>query len=177
MIGSENHADQNLGTSEPGKVVSSEDFEKEAPFPASASDEPLFSSAYVEEMFMTSDPSDPFDILPNDNQDSHMNAFLVDEFSWAMIELGVEEPLPPQDTIDELYVAHPFTSFEITNKSRTQIFFSKIHPSTPIIHQYRFLAERPPVSLRYAIWALAATITPKYAFSPPVLPHESSQIR
>ena len=37
--------------------------------------------------------------------DSHMNAFLTEDFSWAMIELGVEEPLPPQDTIDELYVA------------------------------------------------------------------------
>jgi hypothetical protein len=58
---------------------------------------------------------------------------------------------------------HLFTSFEFTNNSRTQIFFSKIHPSTPIIHQYRFLADRPPVSLRYAMWALAATITPKYA--------------
>jgi hypothetical protein len=109
VIGSENHADQNLGTSEPGKVISSEDFEKGAQLPASASDEPLFSSAYVKEIFMT---ADPFDILPNDNQDSHMNAFLADEFSWAMIELGVEEPLPPQDTIDELYVAHPFTSLK-----------------------------------------------------------------
>lgn len=27
-------------------------------------------------------------------------------FTWEMISLGVEEPLPPQDTIDALYVAH-----------------------------------------------------------------------
>jgi hypothetical protein len=26
----------------------------------------------------------------------------MDDFSWAMIELGVDEPLPPQDTVDEL---------------------------------------------------------------------------
>lgn len=30
-------------------------------------------------------------------------ATLNEGFSWEMIELGVEEPLPPQDTIDELY--------------------------------------------------------------------------
>ncbi len=28
-------------------------------------------------------------------------------FTWEMIGLGLEEPLPPQDTIDELYVV-PF---------------------------------------------------------------------
>jgi hypothetical protein len=26
-------------------------------------------------------------------------------FTWEMIGLGLEEPLPPQETIDELYVA------------------------------------------------------------------------
>lgn len=28
---------------------------------------------------------------------------LNEGFSWRLIELGVEEPLPPQDAIDELY--------------------------------------------------------------------------
>jgi hypothetical protein len=28
-------------------------------------------------------------------------------FTWEMIGLGLEEPLPPQDTIDELYVESP----------------------------------------------------------------------
>ncbi len=33
-------------------------------------------------------------------------------FTWEMIGLGLEEPLPPQDTIDELYVV-PFYLSEI----------------------------------------------------------------
>ncbi|KAF4625684.1 hypothetical protein G7Y89_g12482 [Cudoniella acicularis] len=78
---------------------------------------------------------------------------LNDNSTWAMIELGLQEPLPPQDTIDEL----------------NQIYFTKVHGSVPIIHQYRFLAAmnltpngRPSVSLRYAMWALAASVTGKY---------------
>ncbi|KAF5018592.1 hypothetical protein F66182_9421 [Fusarium sp. NRRL 66182] len=75
-------------------------------------------------------------------------------FTWEMIGLGLEEPLPPQDTIDELH----------------QIYFEKVHPSIPMIHKYRYLAamnlapnQRPPVCLRYAMWTLACTITDKYA--------------
>ncbi|KAI5463029.1 fungal-specific transcription factor domain-containing protein [Mariannaea sp. PMI_226] len=75
-------------------------------------------------------------------------------FTWEMIGLGLEEPLPPQETIDELH----------------QIYFDKIHPSIPMIHKYRYLAamnlapnQRPPVCLRYAMWTLACTITDKYA--------------
>jgi hypothetical protein len=45
-------------------------------------------------------------------------------FTWEMIGLGLEEPLPPQDTIDELH----------------QIYFEKVHPSIPMIHKYRYLA-------------------------------------
>ncbi|KAM0563886.1 hypothetical protein ACHAPJ_000093 [Fusarium lateritium] len=75
-------------------------------------------------------------------------------FTWEMIGLGLEEPLPPQETIDELH----------------QIYFEKVHPSLPMIHKYRYLAamnlapnQRPPVCLRYAMWTLACTITDKYA--------------
>ncbi|KAH6685219.1 fungal-specific transcription factor domain-containing protein [Plectosphaerella plurivora] len=74
-------------------------------------------------------------------------------FTWEMIGLGLEEPLPPQETIDELH----------------QIFFEKVHPSIPMIQKYRYLAamnlapnQRPPVALRYAIWTLACSITDKY---------------
>ncbi|PKS07875.1 hypothetical protein jhhlp_006483 [Lomentospora prolificans] len=74
-------------------------------------------------------------------------------FTWEMIGLGLEEPLPTQDTIDELH----------------QIYFEKVHPSVPMIHKYRYLAamnlapnQRPPVALRYAIWTLACSITDKY---------------
>ncbi|KAI2616575.1 hypothetical protein GGR54DRAFT_609738 [Hypoxylon sp. NC1633] len=74
-------------------------------------------------------------------------------FTWEMIGLGLEEPLPPQETIDELH----------------QIYFEKIYPSLPMIHKFRYLAamnlapnQRPPVALRYAIWTQACAITDKY---------------
>lgn len=54
-------------------------------------------------------------------------------------------------------------------KSRNEIFFQKIYPSSPVIHRPRYYAAmnlapsmRPPVCLRYAMWALAAVITDKY---------------
>ncbi|ORY62304.1 fungal-specific transcription factor domain-containing protein [Pseudomassariella vexata] len=75
-------------------------------------------------------------------------------FTWEMIGLGLEEPLPPQETIDELH----------------QIYFDKIHTSLPMIHKFRYLAamnlapnQRPPVALRYAMWTMACSITEKYA--------------
>ncbi|PTB47155.1 uncharacterized protein TrAFT101_012009 [Trichoderma asperellum] len=75
-------------------------------------------------------------------------------FTWEMIGLGLEEPLPPQETIDELH----------------QIYFEKVHPSMPMIHRYRYLAamnlapsQRPPVCLRYAMWTLSCSISEKYS--------------
>ncbi|KAL8328701.1 hypothetical protein RB597_004457 [Gaeumannomyces tritici] len=75
-------------------------------------------------------------------------------FTWEMIGLGLEEPLPPQETIDELH----------------QTYFEKIHPSLPMIHRYRYLAamnlapnQRPPVCLRYAMWTLACSVSDKYS--------------
>lgn len=75
------------------------------------------------------------------------------EFSWEMIGLGLEEPLPPQDVMDDLY----------------DIYFTKIHTSLPLIHRPRFLAAlnlaphmRPPVCLRYIMWTMAASVTDKY---------------
>ncbi|PFH55480.1 hypothetical protein XA68_18194 [Ophiocordyceps unilateralis] len=75
-------------------------------------------------------------------------------FTWEMIGLGLEEPLPPQDTIDELH----------------QIYFEKVHPSAPMVHRYRYLAamnlapnQRPPVCLRYAMWTLACSISDRFS--------------
>ncbi|ORY06487.1 fungal-specific transcription factor domain-domain-containing protein [Clohesyomyces aquaticus] len=83
---------------------------------------------------------------------SNMNS-AEGEFPWEMIGLGLDEPLPPQDVINDLYT----------------IYFTKIHPSLPIIHRPRFLAAmnlaphmRPPVCLRYIMWTLAASVTDKY---------------
>ncbi|KAK4128339.1 hypothetical protein N657DRAFT_564118 [Parathielavia appendiculata] len=74
-------------------------------------------------------------------------------FTWEMIGLGLEEPLPSQAIIDELH----------------HIYFEKIHPSVPMIHKYRYLAamnlapaQRPPVCLRYAMWTLACSVSDKF---------------
>jgi hypothetical protein len=63
----------------------------------------------------------------------------------------------------------PLPQVNNNNKSRTQIYFTKVHPSVPVIHKYRFLASmnlsgnaKPSISLRYAMWSLAASITESY---------------
>ncbi|KAH7354648.1 fungal-specific transcription factor domain-containing protein [Rhexocercosporidium sp. MPI-PUGE-AT-0058] len=82
-----------------------------------------------------------------------------DGSSWALSELGVQEPLPPQDIVDEL----------------TQLYFEKIHPSNDMIHQYRFMASlslsssaRPSIALRYSMWTLAAGISPSHKHLSPL---------
>lgn len=74
-------------------------------------------------------------------------------FPWEMIGLGLDEPLPTQDVVNEL----------------NQAYFDKVHPSLPMIHRPRYHAAmnlaphmRPPVCLRYAMWASAAAVTEKY---------------
>jgi hypothetical protein len=42
------------------------------------------------------------DLFYQPNEGTNSAAFLHEEFTWSMIGLGVEEPLPPQETIDEL---------------------------------------------------------------------------
>ncbi|KAG7143533.1 Citrinin biosynthesis transcriptional activator ctnR like protein [Verticillium longisporum] len=60
----------------------------------------------------------------NPNMPMGMGNLNNTNFPWEMIGLGLEEPLPPQETIDELH----------------QIYFEKVHPSLPMIHKYRYLA-------------------------------------
>ncbi|KAF2869815.1 fungal-specific transcription factor domain-containing protein [Massariosphaeria phaeospora] len=91
---------------------------------------------------------------PDTNQNGSNNGASAEgEYPWEMIGLGLDEPLPPQDVMNDLY----------------QIYFTKVHPSLPIIHRPRFLAAmnlaphmRPPVCLRYIMWTLAASVTDKY---------------
>jgi hypothetical protein len=52
---------------------------------------------------------------------------------------------------------------------RNDLYFTKVHPSCPMINEYRFRADmnlsphtRPSVALRYAMWANAASTTDKY---------------
>jgi hypothetical protein len=81
------------------------------------------------------------------------NEYAGESFPWEMVGLGLEEPLPAQDTIDDLH----------------RIYFERIHPSCPIIHRPRYLATcnlnhqmRPPIALRYAMWTMAASVTDRY---------------
>ncbi|KAJ6089725.1 hypothetical protein N7467_004941 [Penicillium canescens] len=74
---------------------------------------------------------------------------------WDLIALGLEEPLPSQDVIDEL----------------DAIFFEKTYPMMPIIHRPRYFASlnlaphmRPPICLRYIMWCHAASASDKYFF-------------
>lgn len=93
---------------------------------------------------------------------------------WDLISLGLEEPLPSQDVIDELYVLHVALFLNRSNPmvlSRDALFFEKIYPMMPIIHRPRYFAAlnlphqmRPPICLRYIIWCHAASVSDKYFF-------------
>jgi hypothetical protein len=79
--------------------------------------------------------------------------------SYELIGLGLQEPLPPQEMMDELH----------------HIYFSKHHPTMPMIHKLRYYASldraplmRPPVSLRYAMWTVAASLSEKYSSFEPI---------
>ncbi|KAK5114933.1 hypothetical protein LTR62_002092 [Meristemomyces frigidus] len=81
------------------------------------------------------------------------NTGVPEPFPWEMIGLGLDEPLPTQDVVNDL----------------NQAYFDKIHLSVPIVHRPRYYAAmnlaphmRPPVCLRYAMWANAASVTDKY---------------
>ncbi|KAH7390199.1 fungal-specific transcription factor domain-containing protein [Cadophora sp. MPI-SDFR-AT-0126] len=70
-----------------------------------------------------------------------------------LTDTGMQECLPPEDMINEL----------------NRLYFEKFHSSLPMIHKYRYYASmekgpqtRPPVCLRYAIWATAASFSENY---------------
>jgi hypothetical protein len=77
----------------------------------------------------------------------------IDGFgSFDLIGLGLQEPLPPQQMMDELH----------------HIYFEKHHPTVPMMHKLRYYASldraphmRPPVCLRYAMWTTAASLCPE----------------
>jgi hypothetical protein len=74
--------------------------------------------------------------------------------SYELIGLGLQEPLPPQDMMDELHT----------------IYFEKYHRTMPMMHKLRYYASldraphmRPPICLRYAMWTMAASLSDKYS--------------
>ncbi|KAI6714041.1 C6 transcription factor Prf [Diplocarpon mali] len=95
------------------------------------------------------------DIQPEGNVLMDPPLPLSDDFApQELIDLGLNEMLPPQHMIDDLH----------------QIYFNSFHPTMPFMHKYRYYAAldwapqaRPPVCLRYAMWAMAASLSEKYA--------------
>ncbi|KAL4977529.1 fungal-specific transcription factor domain-containing protein [Aspergillus desertorum] len=91
-------------------------------------------------------PSGPTSYTPE-----RMNT--ASSFGWDMISLGLEEPFPAREVIDELNL----------------IYFDKVHPFLPIIHRPRYMAamdfapnSRPPACLQYIVWAHASAVSEKY---------------
>jgi hypothetical protein len=103
VIGSGSNTDLSTEIGAPASSDLSQNFGLEVPIPAP--DEFPFSSSHAEVQMMTSSPPEVF---PHSAQDTETNPFQTDDFSWAIVDLGVQEPLPPQETIDELYLSYPF---------------------------------------------------------------------
>lgn len=97
-------------------------------------------------------PGPSFSSLPQSafDQQSHDSNT---PFNTQLMSLGLSEPLPPDDVMEEL----------------NTIFFQNQHRMIPIIHPGKYLQtfygpllRKPPMCLRYAIWALAAAGNNKY---------------
>ncbi|KAI9641400.1 hypothetical protein NHQ30_010202 [Ciborinia camelliae] len=93
-----------------------------------------------------------FDILDG-NLGTGSSLPIGDFFSQEVISLGLQEPLPPESLMDDLY----------------RIYFERFHPTVPMIHKGRFLAalnmpanHKPPVALRYAMMMVAASLSDNY---------------
>ena len=98
-----------------------------------------------------------------------MSFGLDDNFSWEMVGLGLEEPMPMQEAIDELYAYGLHSKKRLLTQISTHIYFEKVHPFEPMLHKGRYYSllslaphARPQICLRYAMWALAASVTEKY---------------
>jgi hypothetical protein len=60
--------------------------------------------------------------------------------------------------------------FSCVNVDRHNIYFARVHPSAPTLQKYRYLAKAhllpplgPPICLRYAVWAVAASTSDKFS--------------
>ena len=117
--------------------------------------------------------NDAFMDLPNPVQDF---AFQVDQiqseniYSQEMVALGLEEALPPDEMIEELYESLNYLGRVLAHICRHQVYFDKVHQQMPMIHKQRYLASlnlpphmRPSICLRYIIWATAATLVDRYS--------------
>lgn len=70
-------------------------------------------------------------MMPDQEYVPQIDLNLDHSFSWEMIGLGLEEPMPTQEAVDELYDFTPPTS-GYANRTKEQNFISKKY-----IHLYR----------------------------------------
>ncbi|KAK8019842.1 binuclear zinc transcription factor [Apiospora arundinis] len=89
-----------------------------------------------------------------------------DFFGGELLGLGISEPTPPAEVMEELH----------------QTFFQRQAETIPIINQQRYLQEfyspphmKPPMCLQYAIWSIAALENEKYRASSEVFYQRSRQ--
>ncbi|KAL4814869.1 fungal-specific transcription factor domain-containing protein [Aspergillus spinulosporus] len=140
-----------LKTQEPDNVTVPQP--KEHVFPVGLSKEPPGAEMHVMGSMNNSlSPEGPTATGPMPFTPERMDA--ANTFAWDMVSLGLEEPFPAWEVIDELNL----------------IYFDKIHPFLPIIHRPRYMAamdfapnSRPPACLQYIVWAHAAAVCEKYS--------------
>ncbi|KAL4943344.1 hypothetical protein BDV06DRAFT_190028 [Aspergillus oleicola] len=129
---------------------------QEHTFPVTLPDKPTGAEMHVMGNSMTNSIS-PIEAQPMAGTSTSFTPEGLDaanNFDWGMISLGLEEPFPAREVIDEL----------------NQIYFEKTHAFIPIIHRPRYMAtmdfapsSRPPACLQYIVWAHAAAVSEKYS--------------
>ncbi|KAL1306801.1 hypothetical protein AAFC00_005459 [Neodothiora populina] len=104
---------------------------------------------------LMTDPANNLSSIMTNLQDKPATSTSYQETWGSMIGLDVEEPLPLPECVEEL----------------SHLYFQKVHPTMPVIHRPRFLMAmanslstlRPPVTLQYILWALAGSVSDRYA--------------
>ncbi|CAD6444977.1 262de15b-b350-4c43-8cdc-7ee8756edd8a [Sclerotinia trifoliorum] len=93
-----------------------------------------------------------FDLM-NGNMGAGSSVPVGNFFSQEILSLGLQEPLPPESVMDDLY----------------RIYFERFHPTLPMMHKGRFYAllnmpanHKPPIALRYAMMMVGASLSDNY---------------
>ena len=64
------------------------------------------------------------EMIPGPEYISKIELNLDQTFSWEMIGLGLEEPMPMQEAVDELYDLHPLPLSWHANKTKEHRYIS-----------------------------------------------------
>ncbi|KAH6706351.1 fungal-specific transcription factor domain-containing protein [Leptodontidium sp. MPI-SDFR-AT-0119] len=118
----------------------------------SASSSEHEKSIYTDELNATRNSGTPQRQGPSSDGDCFRGLNAQNDHQRAAGQVA-QQPAPPEQMQRELF----------------QVYFDRIQECLPIIHQKRFYdalkldhGSRPPLSLQYAMWTLAASVTHKY---------------